>query len=446
MTDKVHLAVEYRPPHELKVDGRNPRRHDKKQIEQIADSMRRFGFLMPALVDQDDYIIVGQARLAAAIHLGLAQIPVIPIDHLTDDEIRAYRLADNKLAENAQWDEDFLRVEVAHLIDVNFDVTITGFSTAEIDTLLIESIGEATAERPCPAPPALEETVTRVLDQWQLGDGRVMCGDCQDRNAIAALVGEIRLALVFTDPPYNVPICGHARGARSGHSEFPMASGDWTAEQFQALLYQALSIAARVTREGGLHFVFMDWRHLQDLLAVADQVYSEQLNLIVWNKTNAGMGSLYRSQHELIGVFKCGKGKHVNNIELGKHGRHRTNVWTYPGMTAFGQGRDEALAMHPTVKPLALVADAIRDVTHRGDAVFDGFAGSGTTVLAAHQTGRVGYGMELDPRYVDVALLRFQRETGIEPVLIETGETFEAVAKRRLADTGSDRQEEVGDE
>lgn len=445
MTDLINIAVSYRSPAELTPNPHNPKQHPEQQVQQIADSMRAHGCIVPILVDEHDRVIAGDGRLAAGKLLGLNQIPVICVNHLTDDQKRAYAIADNKLAENAPWDSELLRIEIEHLLEVNFDVTLTGFSNVEIDVLTAPE-NETRPEPACPLPPHPNETVSRLGDCWEIQPHLLMCTDCRDRNAMAVVLDGERIALAFLDPPYNVPISGHVRSVRSGHTEFPMASGEKSREEFEALLFQSLSLATTVTRDGGVHMICMDWRHQQELLATAEQIYTKQLNLCVWAKTNGGMGSLYRSQHELIGVFKCGTAPHTNNVELGRNGRNRTNVWNYPGVNAFGEGRDEALAMHPTVKPVALVADAILDVTHRGDAVFDGFAGSGTTLLAAHQTARVGYGMELDPRYVDVALQRLRRETGIEPKLAETGETFEAVAERRLGNNEVSDIEEASDE
>lgn len=238
--------------------------------------------------------------------------------------------------------------------------------------------------------------------------------------------------MIITDPPYNVPIDGHARGlGKTKHADFAMAYGEMDAEVFTYFLTESLGQLARCSGDGALHYVFIDWRHLYELLSATHKVYDEYINLCIWAKTNGGMGSFYRSQHELIFVFKHGKAPHLNNVQLGEYGRYRTNVWSYPGVNAFGPERDEALTMHPTVKPVQLVADAILDATHRNDIVLDGFLGSGTTLIAAEQTGRIGYGIEIDPRYVDVALQRWMALTGEMPTLALTKQTFDEAAANR---------------
>ena len=426
------LVVKNIPVDDLVPYAGNARIHSNEQVEQIAVSINAFGFINPILIDESNRVVAGHARLLAAKSIGLLEVPVLRIEHLSKDEIRAYTIADNKLAENADWNKDLLQVELEHLsrVDVDLNVDLTGFSMGEID-LLITPLLENDDEI-LPTVPEAPDTVSCTGDVWQIADHRIGCGDCRDREFVRTIMNGTEAQMVLTDPPYNVPIAGHARGlGRTQHPDFRMAAGEMSFEAFAGFLVDSLRPACHVSRDGALHFVFMDWRHVEELLAAAKHLYSEQLNLCVWSKTNGAMGSLYRSQHELVFVFKCGTGHHVNNVELGKHGRNRTNVWTYAGVNAFGKGRDEALAMHPTVKPVALVADAIMDVTHRGDVVYDGFLGSGTTIVAAHRTGRIGYGVELDPRYVDVAVRRVSDATGVEPVLSETGETFEDVAGDR---------------
>ncbi len=246
----------------------------------------------------------------------------------------------------------------------------------------------------------------------------------------------------FTDPPYNVAIDGFAGGkGKVRHREFAHASGEMTASEFTAFLRDALGASASVSRDGAVHFVCMDHRHIRELLDAAGEVYAAQLNLCVWNKSNAGMGSLYRSKHELVFVFRVGETQHLNTVELGKHGRSRTNIWDYPSVNTFGGSRQQDLALHPTVKPTSMVADAICDVTRRGDVVFDGFLGSGTSLIAAERVGRVFRGVEVDRLYVDLALMRWSVMTGQDPVLEETGESFEQVRKRRLAE-GAEAQDE----
>lgn len=412
------------PVSALNPNPRNARTHSKAQIEQIAASIREFGFNNPVLVDEDFGIIAGHGRVEAAKLLGWTEVPVLELRHLNDAQKRAYILADNKLAEKAGWDSDLLALELGELagMDLGFDLTLTGFEMGEID-FLIEGASCAEQEEP-PPEPSTGPTVTQPGDIWQIGDHRLICGDATGAGVFEQLMTGRKAQLVFTDPPYNVPIDGHVSGlGKVQHREFAMATGEMSEDEFQAFLTNVFGHLAASSADGAIHFICMDWRHMRETLAAGHAAYAELKNLCVWTKTNGGMGSLYRSQHELVFVFKSGKAAHINNVSLGRHGRNRTNVWAYAGVNTFRAGRDEELAMHPTVKPLELVSDAILDCSDRGQIVLDAFAGSGTTLLAAAKTGRIGYGIELDPAYCDVILKRFAAE-GLDAVREQTGETF----------------------
>ncbi len=425
---KGKLDICYRAVGELSLSPRNARTHSAEQIKQVANSVAQFGFINPIVIDSHNSIVAGHARLMAAKRLGIPTVPCIEVDHLSEDELRAYMLADNKIAENAGWDEDLLRVELEYLttIDLNFDVDLTGFSIAEVDILLGAADQATSEEVDIDTLTPVSEPITQPGDIWQLGLHRLACGDCRDASLLHQLFGEETAHMVFADPPYNVKIQGHVSGlGQNQHPEFAMASGEMTEDEFSEFLHQACSTLAKFSAEGSLHYICMDWRHLQQLLRVGDSVYDELINLCIWAKTNGGMGSLYRSQHEMIPVFKKGKGAHLNNVKLGKDGRYRTNVWTYPGVNTFSQDRQQALAIHPTVKPTQLVADAILDVTKPGQIVLDGFIGSGTTLLAAEKTSRRCYGVEIDPGYVDVALRRWIDLTDARPVNLTTGEPYQ---------------------
>ena len=414
----------------------NARRHGPRQVEKIADSIRRFGFLNPILIDAESRVVAGHGRLLAAKALGLDQVPVIRLDHLSEAELKAYRLADNRLAELAEWDDATLAVEFQQLIELDpeFDLSITGFEFPRIDALIQATAEEAKPDRADEIPALGGPVASQTGDLWQLGPHRLLCGDVRDPKALERLMGDGRADLVFTDPPYNVRIDRNVCGTGSvRHEEFAMASGEMTAKEFTGFLMEALGNLARVSRDGAIHFVCMDWRHLEEVLRAGKEVYGELKNLCVWVKDNGGMGSLYRSRHELVLVFKVGEGAHLNNVELGRHGRYRTNVWEYPGVNTFRKGRMEDLAMHPTVKPVALVADAILDCSRRGGVVLDGFAGSGTTILAAERTGRVARALEIEPRYVDVAIKRWQAMTGKKAIHAETGEVFDDRAAGPIA-------------
>lgn len=429
------LKIEHRPPGDLKPYARNARTHSKKQIAQIAASIKRFGFNNPVLVDKDGVIVAGHGRVAAAQSLGLQTVPVIQLEHLTDAERRAYILADNRLAEKAGWDREILAIELQNLMadDLDFDVAITGFEMPEIDVLIEQLEPQPDKQDPADRVPALEDTaVTRLGDIWQIGPHRLICGDSTEAETYAQLLDGQQAQMVFTDPPYNVPIDGHVSGlGENKHREFAMASGEMSAAEFTGFLRSVFGNLADVSVDGAIHFIAMDWRHMAEVLAAGRGTYAELKNLCVWSKTNGGMGSLYRSQHELFFVFKSGTAPHINNVELGKHGRYRTNVWSYAGANSFSKTRDDDLAMHPTVKPVALVMDAILDCSKRSGLVLDAFAGSGTTLVAAHKTGRRGYGIELDPLYCDVIVRRMKKLSRLEAVLAETGEGFDAISEAR---------------
>ena len=410
------LTVVYRPTGSLVPDPRNARTHPRRQIEQIAASIRAFGFSNPILADPEGRLIAGHGRLLAAKQIGLAEVPVIELAGLSEAQKKALRLADNKIALNAGWDIEILKLELAELSLPEFDIDLglTGFSPGEIDVVLTEKVDPE--EEIIPAVPA--EPRAMVGDIWQLGEHRVGCGDGRDLAFLQALVGEGETVdAAFLDPPYNVKINGHAN-AKGRHREFAMASGEMSTQAFRSFLRETLSACERVSRGGAVHFVCMDWRHLDDVSAVGGEVYNALLNICMWNKSNAGMGSLYRSKHEMIFVFRVGDAPHTNAVELGKHGRNRTNVWDYPSVNSMRGSRREDLELHPTVKPVAMVADAICDVTRQGELVLDIFLGSGTSLIAAERVGRRFRGLDIDPAYVDVAIERWEKLTGKTAVLI----------------------------
>jgi len=430
----MRTKITYYDPAKLQPRAKNPRTHSKRQIQQIAASIKQFGFVNPVLVDGSDGIIAGHGRVEAAKLLGMTDVPVIRVDHLTPTQIRAYVIADNKLAENAGWDRALLALELQELsVDLNFDVTMTGFETGEID-LLIQDLDQ---QKPDEADevPELDRTspaISRPGDLWRIGNHRLLCGDSLNKNDYVKLLGSTRAQMVFTDPPYNVAIAGNVSGlGKTKHPEFAMASGEMTPDEFTKFLQTSLTRLVEFSTDGSIHFICMDWRHLRELSDAGLKTYHELKNLCVWSKTNAGMGSLYRSQHELVFVFKNGNGPHINNVELGRFGRNRTNVWTYAGQNSLGGDRDKELAMHPTVKPVALIADAILDCSKRGCAVLDGFAGSGSTLIAAEKAGRHGFGIEIDPHYVDNIVRRFEAVYGICARLDESSLDFTAVTRAR---------------
>ena len=430
----VALQITYKDPARLKPRARNPRTHTAKQIKQIAASIKEFGFINPVLIERADRIIAGHGRVEAAKLIGMSDVPTVRVDHLSPAQIRAYVIADNKLAENAGWDRALLALELQELsVDLNFDVTVTGFETAEID-LLINDLNETSADDSDEVP-AIDRSVpatSRPGDLWRIGNHFVFCGDALKRDSYVKLLGAQKAQLIFTDPPYNVAIAGNVSGlGKIKHGEFAMASGEMSADEFTKFLETTFIHLADFSSNGSIHFICMDWRHVRAILEAATKPYSELKNLCVWSKTNAGMGSLYRSQHELIFPFKKGTAPHINNVELGRFGRNRTNVWNYPGVNTFGKDRSAELAMHPTVKPVALVADAILDCSKRGGIILDAFAGSGTTLIAAEKTGRRGYGIEIDPYYVDTLIRRFAEVYDLKAIHTESKLSFEALRAQR---------------
>ncbi|MFT4115982.1 site-specific DNA-methyltransferase [Bradyrhizobium sp.] len=420
---------------ELRPAPQNARKHSLSQLRKLAESIKTFGFNAPVLADRDNNILAGHGRVLAAQMLGLSQVPVISLDHLSEQQARAYMLADNKLTDLSDWDDKKLAVQLKDLSEMalDFEIEAIGFDPPEID-FRIQSL-----EEPTPGDDvdgfsvALPDPVSAVGDIWQLGEHRLYCGSALDSAAYSKLLHGELAAAAFTDPPYNVRIDGHVSGKGAvQHREFPMATGEMSNSEFRSFLTSAMAAINRYTAAGALIYCCMDWRHMTEMLDAGRSSGSELLNLCVWVKTNGGMGSLYRSRHELVFLFKNGSASHQNNVQLGRFGRNRTNVWNYAGANSFGRkGFGRGIELHPTVKPVLMVADAILDCTKRHEIVLDPFFGSGTTLLAAERTGRRCYGIELDPIYVDTAIERWQRMTG-RKAASPLGETYDFIkAKRR---------------
>jgi DNA modification methylase len=430
---KQRLEIVYRAIDEMKPHPANARQHSKKQILKLANSIETFGFNVPVLVDAELNVIAGHGRLAACRALGLAEVPTLCLDHLSPAQLRAFMIADNRLTELAQWDDRLLAQQLKDLslLGLDFSLEVTGFEIAEID-LRIASLEDLSQpdDDPVDALPELPANppLSKIGDLWMLGNHRVLCGSALETAAFATLMGDEHAPMIFTDPPYNVPIDGHASGLGAiHHRSFPMASGEMDRTEFTGFLGRACRNLAAFSLEGSLHYLCMDWRHIEELLAAGREVYDELKNLCIWVKDNGGMGALYRSQHELVFVFKHGRIGHHNNVQLGRFGRNRSNVWRYPGGNSFPRRGEEGnlLALHPTVKPVAMVADAILDCSARGDIILDAFLGSGTTVIAAERTGRRCYGLELDPAYVDTIIRRWQAQTGQSAHHAATGRSFD---------------------
>ena len=433
------LTVVYTSLDTLTEYPNNPRQHDTNQLIKIQNSIEKFGFINPILVDEHNEIIAGHARLAAARLAHLPQVPVIRLEHLSTAQKKAYRIADNKLAELGTWSVENLQLEFQELekLDLDFSLGITGFDMGDIDLILEGK--EAKADPKANNIPFIpdNEVVTREGDIWILGEHRIICGNSLQKETLSPLMEDKKADMVFTDPPYNVKINGHVCGAGNvQHKEFKFASGEMTVEEFAQFLKTSFELLCMFSKDGSLHYICMDWRHIKEIMTAAD-VYDQFKNLCVWRKDNAGMGSFYRSQHELIFMFKHGKEPHINNVELGIHGRYRTNVWNYAGVNTPSAENAEKRAMHPTVKPVELIKDAILDASNRGGVVLDTFLGSGSTLIAAEKAGRICYGVELEPKYVDTAIRRYE-SLGEKYIAIHaaSGKTYQELLSAKRAEGG----------
>ncbi|MGY4234754.1 DNA modification methylase [Bradyrhizobium sp. USDA 4449] len=419
------LNAVLKPIDELKPPlGRDIRQHSSAQIQQIIESLQTYGVALPVLVGPDHRVIDGWALVRAAKQLGIREFPAVCISDLSEAKQRGLRVALNKIPEYTRWNDPELKLEIQEILTLDVDVTF-GIDVGELDTMLDDGGLDQEDE----LPPAEEQTapVSQVGDHFKCGDHMILCANALNPESFANLLGSEQAGMAFMDPPYNVAIEGHVTRAKSaGRHDFPMGKGELSPSEFRAFLATTLGNAAKASRNGAIHFVCMDWRHTPELLAAGAAVFSELKNICVWNKSNAGMGSLYRSQHEFIFVYKFGTAPHINNIALGRHGRNRTNVWNYVSQSALSGTAKSKLALHPTVKPVAMVADAIRDCSKPRDIILDPFGGAGTTMIAAEKTGRRARLLELNPLYVDVAIQRWQRLTGQAAYHAETGRPFSA--------------------
>ena len=433
IAEVIHPNIEMLRPSALKPNPRNARTHSAKQITQIGASIRRFGFAVPIVIDGDNMIAAGHGRWLAAKQLDLKEVPVIRLAFVTDEDRRAFALAENRIAELSGWDDKLLTEELTILFEGGYELEITGFTTADLD-LSVPAMAKSEKPERVDLPDPSVEAVTRTGDLWLIGPHRLYAGSSLDASSYETLLGGDRAAMVFSDPPYNVPIDGHVSGlGRVRHREFAQASGEMSQGEFTMFLRTVFRHCVTFSARASIHYQCMDWRHTREIIDAADGVYDEHKQLLVWMKDNAGMGAFYRSQHELIFVFKAGRGKHINNFGLGETGRYRTNILKYAGANTFRKGRKEDLEAHATVKPTALVADLILDCSNKGDLILDPFSGSGTTLLSAHVTGRRGAAIEIDPLYVDTAIARLTKVSGLEARHAD-GRSFDEVATQRAAE------------
>lgn len=431
-TERENLEIRYLNPTELKLNPKNSRTHSKKQLHKIAQSIEKLGFNNPVLIDAENIIVAGHGRVLAARELGLTEIPTICLSHMSQEQIRAYIIADNKLAEEAGWDNEILKIELDFLMnlepEIGFDATVTGFDIPQLDLILnpeaLESVKEVSK-----ADPDME-FLANVIDipkrvnrgeLWKLGEHLLYCGNSLEEVSYKKLLKNEQAQVIFTDPPYNVKIKGNVTKQKQ-HEEFELASGEMKKDEFTDFLKTAMSLQVRYSIDGSIHYQCMDWRHVSEMLDAGSEVYSSLKNICVWDKGTGGMGSLYRSQHEFIFVFKNGTKPHINNVELGVHGRYRTNVWKYKGMHASNPQAKTLVKLHPTVKPVPMIMDAILDCSSPNGIVLDSFGGSGSTLIAAERTKRRARIIELEPKYCDVILYRWEHLTGKTAELLETKE------------------------
>lgn len=429
----ANLCVKYVAVESLGEYINNTKIHPRQQIKQIRKSIEKFDFINPILIDEKNEIIAGHGRLRAAIDAGMKEVPVIQIDHLTEAQKKAYRIADNKLTENGEWNFELLQVEFKSIetLDPDIKLDITGFAIEEIDNVF--KVNEKETDSKADIIPYIDEheIISAEGDIWLLGKHKIICGNALDEKVYKTLFEDKKADMVFTDPPFNVSVNGHICGKGAvKHEEFKYASGEMSSNEFQEFLKASFNLLKSFSKNGSLSYICMDWRHIKEIINAADGIYNEMKNLCIWNKNNAGMGSFYRSKHELVFVFKNGTKPHINNINLGKNGRYRTNVWDYAGINAFGK-EQKNLKMHPTVKPVELIKDAILDASDRNSIILDAFLGSGSTLVAAEQSDRVCYGIEIEPKYIDTAIRRYEELTGKDAVHMQTGRKYADLLKAK---------------
>ena len=424
---KEHREIVYRNPAELKPWPNNPRKHSDKQIKALISAISKVGFQVPIIVNESDLILTGHGRVEAAQRMGLAAVPVIVAAGLTAAQQRAFVIGDNKLSSLSSWDNDLLIQEIEAILQDEFEIESTGFTTGEIDILLDDELSrQGNADDLQPGDCLEQIAVSRVNDVWLLDRHRLVCGNALKPETFGLLMHKDEYAqMCITDPPYNVKIDNNVCGSgKIKHKEFLMASGEMSVGEFTDFLATACENIAAFCKDGAIVYCFMDWRHMREMQNAGEQIFGQLRQLCVWHKDNAGMGTFYRSHHELILIFRHGDAPHINNFELGQTGRYRTNVWSYPGANTLAGNGYKQLEMHPTVKPVSMIADAIRDCSKRNGIILDPFAGSGTILIAAERTGRRARAIELEPEYVDVAIRRWERVTGKSAMHEPSGMTF----------------------
>jgi DNA modification methylase len=432
----VELPIEQAKPYE-----NNARLHSELQLSMLEASFRRFRVMSPILISSDREVIAGHARLIVAKRVGLNTITAIVLPHLNATERKAFRIADNAIALRGEWSIELLSAEIDLIssLDLDFNPIEIGFETGEIDSLTL-----AVKDRPNAAPAAHEPDRTapatsRVGDMFRIGRHLVVCGDSKDPMCFSSALNGRRVAAVISDQPWNLPANFISGNGSIRHPDFVECSGEKSDDEFRTFTERVLANQAQCCAPGALVFQFIDWRSVDVMVRAGKKCVGDLVNICVWVKQCGGLGSLWRSGHEFVCVFRAPGGKSKNNVQLGRHGRTRSNVWQYDSPRGFGAERAK-LKLHPTCKNQTMIADAILDCTDRNDVVLDAFLGSGTTILAAHETGRIGVGIELDGYYVDLAVARIAEATG-ERAVCQDGRTFEEVRAERAADRANPNNE-----
>ena len=409
----------------LQLIDKNPRKHPKEQLQKLENSIQKFGFTNPIITDEKMHVIAGDLRLHAAIDLKISEVPVLVLEGITEEEARAIRIADNRIAEDAEWDFEILKTELEEILNFDFSIEDLGFSSVEYDSIINFSLDGAVDKKAKAKAKAEEDAAwleaniphrAQLGYLFRLGDHYVYCGDSLDPKSYKIVMQGEKANEVIADPPYNCKIENFV-SKTSKHRDFEMAAGEMSDEEFLEFIMKFLANLVAYSELGSLHYIFMDWRNIHLLVQAGKKCYSKHKNILVWNKGVGGMGNLYRSQHELIALFQNGAAP-PNVQQRESSDRHRTNVLDYAGIRATTSGAKDLLKLHPTVKPVAMLYDLILDASLKNDIVLDCFGGSGSTLLAAERAKRRARIIELDPRYVDVMLWRWERETGKKAKLV----------------------------
>lgn len=426
--------IDYEDINSIRPSTKHPRQCTQRQTESASLLISSAGIMLPIIVDKNGEIIIGEEWFHSYKSLRIEKVPIIRANNLSASQLSMLKIGFYKIIDLGHFDEKKLADEVKILCDTifEFNLQIIGFDPAEEDSIiskcdLIEDMHIVDEGNDESELPEIDERISKLGDEWQLGEHILFHGDSTSENSYKNLLGENEVDCVITDPPYNVKSNKIGGKGKKKHPDFIQGSGEFSEGEFVEFLCSFLRHCITSLKDGGLLYSYMDWRNIYALEIAARKSNLKLMNFCVWNKNNGGMGSMYRSKHELVPVYKKGTKPHCNNIQLGKHGRYRTNVWDYAGVNSFKSDRMAELDMHPTVKPVDMIADIIRDCTKRNHIVLDPFCGSGTILIACEMTNRKARAIELDGQYVDTAIRRWEKYTGKKAILVSTGQVFQDV-------------------